>query len=130
VIARQLRAPLVAFLLGTPIPHAVVLAQTCAAPPNHMIAWWTGDGTTVDIEGAYNGKLIGGATYGAGMVGQAFSLNGAGAYVQAPKSAAWGFGSKDFTIALWVNFNSVNSGPEGAACCSFTSTGPTSDRYF
>src|SRR5580700_2537795 len=78
----------------------------------------------------YNGKLVGGATYGAGMVGQAFSLNGAGAYVQAPKSAAWGFGSKDFTIALWVNFNSVNSGPEGAACCSFTSTGPTSDRYF
>jgi hypothetical protein len=76
-----------------------------------MIAWWSADGHTVDITGlGHNGTLVN-ATYGPGNVGKAFSFNGTDAYVQVPKSTAWDFGSKDFTIDLWVNFTTVkNSG--------------------
>lgn len=65
----------------------------------------------MDITGlGHNGTLINGGTYGAGKVGKAFSFNGTD-YVQVPKSTAWDFGTKDFTIDLWVNFTTVkNSG--------------------
>lgn len=44
------------------------------------------------------------ATYG----GSAY-LDGSGDYLTAPASSAWAFGTGDFTVECWVNFNSGSS---------------------
>ncbi len=78
----------------------------CVPPPSGMVGWWPGDGNAMDVVGGNNGTLQGGATYGTGEVGQAFSFNGTG-YASVPHSPLWDFNANDFTIELWANFNSV-----------------------
>jgi WD40 repeat protein len=41
------------------------------------------------------------------VAGQAFRLDGATRYVEVPRSDLWGFGSRDFSIELWVQFRAV-----------------------
>src|SRR5262249_35820961 len=57
--------------------------------------------------GGNNGTLVGGAGYAPGEVGQAFNFNGTDGYVQVPDSNLWAFGSRDFSIDMWVNLNSI-----------------------
>ena len=58
-----------------------------------------------------------GATFAAGFVtsgnGQAFSFDGFDDFVQVPDNDLWAFGSNDFTIDLWANFNSNPGGTVG-----------------
>src|SRR5215217_2372281 len=56
---------------------------TCTPPPLNLVAWWSGDGHPNDIQGANNGTFLA-ATYAAGKVVQAFSLNGSSAFVEIP----------------------------------------------
>jgi hypothetical protein len=108
-ISPPLLASTLVLLISSCLSQNLALGQTCTLPPSHMIAWWSGDGHTADITGlGHNGTLVN-AMYGPGKVGQAFSLNGSTAYVQVPKSTAWDFGTKDFTIDLWVNFTTVKN---------------------
>src|ERR1043166_7269657 len=53
----------------------------CVTPPSGMIDWWPGDGNAHDIQGDNDGTLEGDATFGAGEVNDAFSLDGQGDYV-------------------------------------------------
>lgn len=80
------------------------LAQSpsCVPPPAGMVAWWPGDGSASDIAGANGGSVVGGVTYAAGRVGQAFSLDGATGYVQVPDSATLGV-TGQITIDAWIN---------------------------
>jgi len=74
----------------------------CAAQPLGMVSWFRAEGNALDVRGN-SGTLVGGATYAAGKVGQAFSLNGTDAYVQAqslPSQDPTTAGSLD----AWVNF--------------------------
>ena len=41
-----------------------------------MIGWWPGDGNANDIMGSNDGTPVNGATFAAGLIGQAFSLDG------------------------------------------------------
>ena len=41
-----------------------------------LISWWQGEGNAIDVLGGNNGTLVGGVTFAAGKVGQAFNLNG------------------------------------------------------
>lgn len=101
------------FLLTVSPRQNYAFGQNCTPPPSNMIAWWPGDGHTHDIQGGHTGKLVN-ASYGTGMVGQAFSFNGSNAFVQVPNSAVWGFGTSDLTINVWANFSAVrNSGNVG-----------------
>ena len=59
-----------------------VSQPSCTAPPAGLIAWWTGDGNTVDIAGNQSGTLHNGAGYTGGEVAQAFSFTGNGAALQ------------------------------------------------
>jgi hypothetical protein len=81
----------------------------CTTPPPNMVGWYPGDGNADDISvTGNNGTLQGGATFAAGMVKQAFSLNGIDAYVQAAADAAQDpttGGSQD----AWVYFNQTPS---------------------
>jgi hypothetical protein len=84
------------------------------ALPSGLIGYWAGDGNFLDGSGnANHGVSVpsGEVGFGVGKVGQAFALDGANDQVQVPDSALWTLGSSDFTIDLWVNFDSVRLGP-------------------
>jgi hypothetical protein len=82
-------------------------AQTCVQPPFGMTGWWPGDGNTDDIVGNRNAVLRDNATIGPGFVGEAFLLDGNGDFVEVPHDPALNVGTGDFTVDLWVNFNTT-----------------------
>src|SRR5439155_2328623 len=61
-----------------------------------------------------NGTLQNGVTFATGKVGQAFSFDGANDFVQAPDNALWAFGTNNFTVDLWANFDVVKGGSVGS----------------
>jgi Concanavalin A-like lectin/glucanases superfamily len=95
-------------------------AQTCVQPPPGLVSWWPGDGNADDVQNVNDGTLQGGATFAAGVVGQAFSFNGANAFVQAPENGSLDFNGP-FTIDLWVNPN--GSTPEGPLVSKYDFSG-------
>lgn len=76
-----------------------VNAQTCAQPPQGMIAWWPGDGSSIDIVDSNPGILQNGAAFAPGLVGSAFSLDGINDYVRIPDNASLRL--PVFTIEVW-----------------------------
>lgn len=76
-----------------------------------LIGLWQFDGSGVDGSGQGNtATLNGGATFGPGLFGQGLVLNG----VQGTSASlttnnpAFDFGSTDFSLQVWVNFNSAS----------------------
>jgi hypothetical protein len=57
--------------------------------------------------GGNHGTLKGGVTFAPGVAGQAFRLDGVPRYVEVPRSDLWGFGLRDFSIELWVQFRAL-----------------------
>jgi hypothetical protein len=94
---------------------AVVIAAALTTPTHAgLVTYWAADGNALDSSGnGHNGTLQNGAGFGPGIVGQAFALNGVNQYVSVPASTDWAFGSGPFTVALWANFNAIESGPGG-----------------
>ena len=66
---------------NTATASTVVSEPTCTTPPSGMVSWWPADGNANDITGSSNGTLQNGATFTAGMVGQAFVFDGVNDYV-------------------------------------------------
>jgi len=85
-------------LIGLAVPHAC--SQLCVPPPQGMISWWTGDGTTLDYFGLNNGPTASPVSYAAGEVADAFSFNGS-QYVQVPRSPS--LEPAQITVDAWVN---------------------------
>ena len=83
-------------------PPAGATTDSGVEPPSGFVGWWPGDGHADDIWSDNHGTLMNGATFAAGKVGQAFSLDGAGDYVQIPYDAS--FNLSDFTLQAWVKF--------------------------
>ncbi len=73
----------------------------CIPPPLNLVAWWSGDGHPNDIQGTNNGTFSA-ATYAAGKVGQAFSLNGSNAFVEIPDSPSVSI-TGAISIDAWIN---------------------------
>lgn len=73
----------------------------CTPPPSGMVSWWTGDSSTNDIIGGYNGTLVNGAAYGPGKVGQAFSFDGTNQHVELPEPVG-DFGATAFSVDFWI----------------------------
>jgi hypothetical protein len=83
-------------------------AQTsCVDPPRGLQSWWTGDGNAADVFGAWNGTLVGDATYADGIVDGAFSFDGSGDWVEIADAAAGDFGTDAFTVAFWLYANTM-----------------------
>jgi uncharacterized repeat protein (TIGR01451 family) len=80
--------------------------SSCDPLPSGAISWYRAEGNAVDSVGVSNGTLVGGATTSAGMVGQAFTLNGTTAYVNVPDSAS--LHPSQLTIEGWVKFASLS----------------------
>ena len=70
-------------------------------PPAGMVSWWPGDGNANDIVDGNHGILSGDATATAdGMVGQAFSFDGTGDFVEVPHNA--NLNLAQFSVDAWV----------------------------
>lgn len=82
--------------------------QECVAAPSGLSGWWPGDGNASDIAYGRNANFMGDATTGPGLVDQAFALDGDGDYIEVLEDPAFDFGSGEFTIDLWVNFEELN----------------------
>jgi len=108
------------------IPFALVLALSasgttsqsvhsqgggCVAPPPGLVSWWPGDGNAQDIADGNNGTLQGGTSFGAGVVGQAFSFDGFDDFITAGNPPNLRLSTSDFTVDAWVNFDSLFSPP-------------------
>ena len=76
-----------------------------------LVAHWPGDDSGAEVIGARDATAVNGAAFGPGKIGQAFSLDGGNDYFQVADDPLWTFGSNDFTVALWVNFDSISPGP-------------------
>src|SRR5262249_3244830 len=85
--------------------------------------------------------LQGGATFGPGQVGQAFSLNGTDAYVRVPDSASLYPQAGSFTVEAWINttvttgfqtiithYECANSCPSGMAASVYV-LGVTNGKF-
>src|SRR5262249_24109805 len=66
-----------------------------------LVSWWRGEGNAIDAVGGNNGTLVGGVTYAAGKVGQAFSFNGTD-QVQVPSAANLNLTSA-LTLEAWID---------------------------
>lgn len=83
------------------------LLAMCIPPPANMVSWWTGDGHPNDIQDGNNGTFAAN-TYAAGMVGQAFSFDGADDYVVIPNGII-NYTARNFTVDAWVYADDVDS---------------------
>lgn len=72
---------------------------------------WSADGNANDSNGLNPGSLKNGATFGPGAAGQAFSLDGVGAYVEAAINTAEMNSPVSFTWEACVNPNSLANNP-------------------
>jgi uncharacterized delta-60 repeat protein/fimbrial isopeptide formation D2 family protein len=108
-------------LLSTPT------TPVCAGVPGDIISWWPGGGNAQDIVGHYDGALQNGATFGTGMVGQAFSLDGIDDAIVVGNFAA--LNPASITVEAWIKPNGV---PAGTLADVVTKWGfdATIDSYF
>ena len=80
----------------------------CDPAPSGLVDWWPGEGNANDVIGTNNGTLVGGVSYAAGEVGQAFSFNGTNSYVSIPDSASLDSFTSSITIELWMKAGQTN----------------------
>ena len=80
-------------------------------PPAGMVSWWPGDGNANDIMDGNHGTLSGDATFAQGMVGEAFSFDGTGDFVQVPASANLNI-TGNVTVDLWARRTMFDSSQE------------------
>ena len=80
----------------------------CVPSPPGQVAWWGGDGSASDVVGGRDGTLHGDATFGPGLVGQAFVLDGIGDFVSVRDDPALNVGTGDFTVAWWAMFEAID----------------------
>lgn len=108
----------------TVLPLPTPSGTSCVTSPSGLVAWWPGNGNANDIIAGQNGTLQNGATFAAGISGQAFGLDGSSSHVEVPDSSAWSFGANPFTIALWAKFNT----PGGIQTLIASDDGPGSQN--
>ena len=72
---------------------ANVATSTIDVSPTGLVAKWPGNGSSVDVIGHRDAVLENGATYGAGLIGQAFSLDGVDDFVDVADDPALNFGT-------------------------------------
>src|SRR5262245_56694519 len=91
----------VTFLLMTATALGVTNAGSATCNSIAPVSNWPADGSALDIAGSNSGALVNGATFTAGRIGQAFSLDGQGAYVDVPNSPSLN-PAGGFSIVAWI----------------------------
>ncbi|MCC6848964.1 MAG: DUF4215 domain-containing protein [Deltaproteobacteria bacterium] len=97
------RCLIAALTVGCVLTSTDGFAQTCAPLPSGVVAWWRGDGNANDELGTNSGTPQNGAAFGTGLVGQAFSFDGANDYVSFVNRPVADLIAAQFTIEYWAN---------------------------
>jgi hypothetical protein len=77
------------------------LEAPCISPPANLVSWWPADGNPADLTGGNAGVLKNGATFAAGEVRNAFSLDGSNDFVQVSAPSGLPVGNSARTIDFW-----------------------------
>jgi hypothetical protein len=98
---------------------SVLVANVVPPPPtDHLAAAYafdaTGGTTTVDMSGNGNTGTLHGATFAAGLHGNALVFDGINDYVEMPNSQSLDVGGTGLTVAFWARINSTGSGVDYA----------------
>ena len=92
------------------IALAGITAMASADAGGGMIsAWVFDDGTARDVNGVSDGILHGGASFAAGKVGDALSVDGVDGYVEIPHVAAYDAMASGYTVSAWANVRSIGA---------------------
>ena len=98
------------------LPGATSHAQACIAPPENAVAWWpfdeTGGTVANDVVSNHAGLYFGSPIPTPGQVEGSLRFDGS-SFVGVPDTDLWAFGTHDFTIELWANFDRVIIGSVG-----------------
>jgi hypothetical protein len=86
----------------------IPINNDCIEPPAGLTGWWPGDGNTDDIVGGRNAVLKNGATFVSSLIDKGFRLDGIDDFIEVPHAPALNVGTGDFTVDLWVNFNTTD----------------------
>ena len=107
----------------------VLASGQCVSPPSGIVAWWPGEGNANDIIGTNNGTLVGGVTFTSGEMGQAFSFDGSGGYIQMPPVTQ---GLPNGSVEFWFNLNSWDwsSASNGLYFWAGTEHSPSDESHF
>jgi len=89
--------------------NAVLTVLPCVPAPSGLVDWWPGEGNANDVVGTNNGTLVGGVSYAAGEVGQAFSFDGTSGYVSIPDSPSLDIFVSSITVEAWIKVNQVTA---------------------
>jgi hypothetical protein len=86
--------------------------------PSDIVAWWPFEDSPsstslADRAGSNTGAKANGPTSIPGKVGQALHFNGVDQYVSVQNSAAFQFGTNDFSIEMWSRFDAPGGGSMG-----------------
>lgn len=97
------------YLLGLAFVAISVAAQAYSPPASGLVSWWRAENNVLDSAGPNHGSAVNGLTYGSGLSGAAFALDGINdhARVSASPSLSVGLGS-GFTIGMWIKPASLN----------------------
>lgn len=79
-----------------------VIIVEATSRPGPAAAWWSGENNANDARGRHRGTLVGGVTFVAGKVGQAFSLDGTSQYVVVPDAPELN-PTRGLTVEAWIN---------------------------
>ena len=105
--------------------HAHADPTNCVPAPSGLVGWWPGNGNANDAAGTNNGVLVGGTTFAAGEVAQAFSLNGINNAVTNPVP---GFTNilNSYTMEFWAR---PTAGRASTPESTDSTDGDTGQRY-
>jgi PKD repeat protein/ABC-type branched-subunit amino acid transport system substrate-binding protein len=74
-------------------------------PPQGLVCWWPGEGTARDLINSNVGEPQNGVKYGSGVVGDAFTFDGLGNYIDMNGDITDNL--QKLTIELWVKLDSM-----------------------
>jgi hypothetical protein len=90
--------------LGGPV--TIAMAPTAYVG---LVASSANNTTAPDLGGSNPGTLVNGATHAAGEVGNAFSFNGNGQYVDLPNATNIPVGNSPYTLLAWIKPNAAGN---------------------
>lgn len=84
----------------------LIAALLSASANANLVGLWSANGNLTDSVNGNHGTIIDTVAYTAGVSGQAFAFTGNG-HVRVPSSSLYNVGTGDFSVALWVKFDSM-----------------------
>lgn len=86
-----------------------ILTSRGSSLNNNLYAVYNAESNANDSFGTLNGTAVGGLTYTAGKIGNAFTLNGTNAYVSLPRTTNQFDFTGNFSISVWIKPNASSA---------------------